>query len=451
MNKPKNPTEARIGTKVYNVLNVVLTEETDSPSFEPFPTVRAAWEYYDDEYVLGVDESSFQKILCFYRDGLYSFKGKYIWEQPINIFSNPSLNQSQNSYTKVEEEIEEEDRDQLLLSFAERCKSSGIDPSEAQGGWVKTKGLSVRVNKNVDEVKELNTLIDKAKENLEVSLRSKVKPKKLRNDEYTKNVGILNLADLHLGAFVNNLTKTPDYSSTILCDRLREAADQVNRLNYETVHIILLGDLIESLGMELAHPSMWKELENGIYGSKAIEMCVDILDTHLLSRINNLGEINIIAGNHDRGTGDNKNDVEGLAAQVISWGLGLMKYKVNFNSLILSQDYDGINYIMLHGDKLLSKRAGKEIAWDYGKQGMFNFILEGHLHSRIQKAQAQKNVETTKIVLEDSGQTRRQNCPSVFTGNRYSEYGGWDALGGYLIIENNGTGKPNVFDFTFTG
>lgn len=447
MNRPKNPTEAKTGTKVFNVLEVVLNEDVESPDFKPFPTVKSAWEHYDDEYVLGVDETSFRKILTYYKDGFYSFRGEFSDENPIRIFYNPDLNQNSSE----EMECVETDDGQLVLSFAERCKSSGIDPDEAQGGWVKTKGLSVRVNKNADEVKKLNDLIDSAKAKLEESLLKNTSPKKTRKDEDTKNVGILNLADLHLGAFVNNLTKTPDYSSTILCDRLREAADQVNRLNYETVHIILLGDLIESLGMELAHPSMWKELENGIYGSKAIEMCVDILDTHLLSRINNLGEINLIAGNHDRGTGDNKNDTEGLAAQIIAWALGLLGYDVNFDSLILSKDYDGINYIMLHGDKLLSKRAGKEIAWDYGKQGMFNFILEGHLHSRIQKAQAQKNVETTKIVLEDAGQTRRQNCPSVFTGNRYSEYGGWDALGGYLIIENNGTGKPNVFDFTFSG
>ena len=438
MNKPSKPKTAKKGTQVYKVLKAILNKDLGSD--EKFISTKAAWTYFSLNKQIKISSSEFTKILRYYRDGLYSFKGKFVDEQPVTIFYSNPEDTSDEIQLEFEGELAASDG---LIGLAEQCRLAGIDPSEVNSGWIKTKGLSVNVKKTVDEVEELNKLIDVAKIKIKEDL------KKL--DFRFKNtggclspkstVGVLNLADLHLGAFVQGLTKTPDYSSTILIERLKEAAEQVNFFEYGTVHVNILGDFIESLGMELGHANMWKEMENGIYGHKAISLCVEIIHEHLLQNINNLGEVNLIAGNHDRGSKDNKNDVEGLAAQTIAWGLGLLGYDVNFDSLILSQEYDGINYILLHGDKLLSKRKGKEIAWDYGKQGMFNFILEGHLHSRIQKAQATANVETTSIVFEDAGLTRRQHCPSVFTGNRYSEHGGWDALGGYLIIKNKRKGK----------
>jgi hypothetical protein len=88
-----------------------------------------------------------------------------------------------------------------------------------------------------------------------------------------------------------------------------------------------------------------------------------------------------------------------------------------------------------------------EMSWAYGEQGKFNFVMEGHLHSRIQKLNA-KTVQNFKIIDDDNKDCRRQVCPSLFTGNTYSEQGGWSTTPGFLITESNGSGKPIVHDYS---
>ena len=74
----------------------------------------------------------------------------------------------------------------------------------------------------------------------------------------------------------------------------------------------------------------------------------------------------------------------------------------------------------------------------------FNVILEGHLHTRIQK----HSVTNLDKVSYDSITHRKVVCPSLFTGNSYSEELGYTTNAGYMIFENNGHGKPNMFDFS---
>lgn len=421
MTKPSKPIQPRYSSKTYSILKYLLVNEDIQ-----FSSLGEAHEHVVDELDIEFNAQSFGQLVRWYNEGLYIIDGVHSSDQLITLTSR-----SQDQVLVEDEET--------LDSFDDRCRAAGIDPSDTTGGWIKTSDISVRVNKTVDDVNELNNLIDAAM----VKWEAEIQPR-MMNQSFKRptNIGVLNIADLHLGAYVQELVKTPDYSSEILCQALETIAERVNRMGYDAVHVNILGDLIESLGMELAHSSMWKEMENGIYGFKAIKMCYEILDEHLLSRVKNLVEVNMIAGNHDRGTGDNKGDVEGLAAQMIAHCLELIGYKINFDSLVLSKEIDGINYVILHGDKMLSRRKTKDITWDHGKQGMFNFVLEGHLHSRTVK------VQDFPRITDDAKETRRMVCPSIFTGNRYSEYGGWDALGGYNIIENNGNGKPNVFDFS---
>ena len=88
------------------------------------------------------------------------------------------------------------------------------------------------------------------------------------------------------------------------------------------------------------------------------------------------------------------------------------------------------------------------MCWDYGKKGLFNYIKEGHLHSRIMKLDA-KQAKNFQMISDDSIDCRRQVCPSLFTGNSFSEYGGWSTLAGYLIQEVNDNGNGvDVFDFS---
>jgi hypothetical protein len=72
--------------------------------------------------------------------------------------------------------------------------------------------------------------------------------------------------------------------------------------------------------------------------------------------------------------------------------------------------------------------------------------MEGHLHSRIQKLNASQ-IRNFKQVDDDTRDCRRQVCPSLFTGNMYSEEGGWSTTAGFLIVEESTSGKPIVHDY----
>jgi calcineurin-like phosphoesterase family protein len=254
--------------------------------------------------------------------------------------------------------------------------------------------------------------------------------------------GVLVLSDLHLGAYVSGLINTPDFNISSVVDALEYAARRLNAQMYEQVDVLILGDLIESF-TGLNHKNSWKGLGKGMFGANVIKLTTDILG-NFLEGIFNLGKVKIVGGNHDRLTSDNKEDTNGGAADIIAWALNLKGYDVEFNSLVISHSFDGINYVMAHGDKSISKKSAKEIAFDFGSPTGFNFILEGHLHSRFIKRTA-KEIQTNG---EDDRRVRRIICPSIFTGNSYSQDLGYTSTSGFLIIENNGRGLPNVFDYT---
>ena len=146
-------------------------------------------------------------------------------------------------------------------------------------------------------------------------------------------------------------------------------------------------------------------------------------------------------------TSNKDEDTGGDAANLIAWGLENKGYEVEFHPFVLSHKVGNINYIILHGDKFFSKNTTKEIIWDYGEQGCFNFVSEGHLHSRIQKLSvAQRN--KFQLITDDAVDHRRQFLPSFFTGNSFSEELGFSTNPGFLLIEDNGHGYPDVFDFS---
>ena len=90
------------------------------------------------------------------------------------------------------------------------------------------------------------------------------------------------------------------------------------------------------------------------------------------------------------------------------------------------------------------KKSTKQICWDYGVQGMYNLICEGHLHSIIQKLNVNQR-DSYQTIKDDAVDHRRINCPSFFTGNFFSESLGYTSESGFIITENNGKGVPNVF------
>lgn len=256
-------------------------------------------------------------------------------------------------------------------------------------------------------------------------------------------VGVVKLADLHFGAYVDNLIKTKKFSISILAELLSKTADEINARGYKLVHVHLLGDLIESF-TGLSHKNTWKGLDKAMVGADAIKLVTQVLHDNLLNKINNLGEVKIVAGNHDRVTSDNKEDVQGGGAQLISWGLELMGYSVEFNSIVITHIVEGVCHILTHGHHGISKKSTQYIVLNYGKQGMFNLICEGHLHSIIERL-SERQKESFQTIKDDSVDYRRFNCPSYFTGNFYSETLGYTSQSGFVITEDNGKGVPNVF------
>ena len=260
----------------------------------------------------------------------------------------------------------------------------------------------------------------------------------------TKNkIGVVKIADLHLGAYVDNLIRTKNFSIDILANKLSEAVNDINERNYSTVHIHILGDLIESF-TGLSHKNTWKGLDKAMVGAEAVKLVVKILHDNFLSKITNLGEVKVVAGNHDRVTSDNKEDVQGGAANLVCWGLELIGYNVEFNPLVITHTIGNITHILGHGHHNLSKKSTKQLCWDYGIQGNYNLICEGHLHSIIQKLNVNQR-DTYQTIKDDAVDHRRMNIPSFFTGNFFSESLGYTSESGFVVVEDNGKGVPNVF------
>lgn len=260
----------------------------------------------------------------------------------------------------------------------------------------------------------------------------------------TKNkIGVVKIADLHLGSYVDNLIRTKNFSIDILANKLSEAVIDINERGYSTVHVHVLGDLIESF-TGLSHKNTWKGLDKAMVGAEAVKLVVKILHDNFLSKIINLGEVKVVGGNHDRSTSDNKEDVQGGAANLVCWGLELLGYNVEFNPLVITHTIDKITHILTHGHHPLSKKSTKQLCWDYGVQGNYNLICEGHLHSIIQKLNINQR-DTYQTIKDDAVDHRRMNCPSFFTGNFFSESLGYTSESGFVIVEDNGKGVPNVF------
>ncbi len=252
---------------------------------------------------------------------------------------------------------------------------------------------------------------------------------------------VLKWADLHFGAHIRNLVLGQDYDSNILYEGLMQSVESTNNLMYEKVHVHIQGDLIESFS-GLNHINSWMSMDKDQIGSKAVILCTEMLDK-VLSSIFNLGCIKIVAGNHDRTSKANDEDVKGGAAELIAWGLKLKGYDVEFNSMVIRHEVEGINHINLHGDKGISKKSTEDILWKFGVKGMYNFISEAHLHSVIEKLSINQRANF-KIIQDDGIDKRRMHCPSFFPGNYYSETLGLDTNPGYLGVFDNGKGKPQI-------
>jgi hypothetical protein len=333
--------------------------------------------------------------------------------------------------------------DGRLMDIDEYCEYYGIPRDHARTYKLVTHTGTPYYNIASNVIEEVSYINEnELKAFIEDGLRSI----KLRHHVSVKNkskIGVVKIADLHLGAYVDNLIRTKDFSIDILAQKLYDAANMINERNYKLVHIHILGDIIESF-TGLNHKNSWKGLDKAMVGAEAIKLVVRVLHDNFLSRINNLGDIKLVAGNHDRVSSDNKEDVWGGAANLVCWGLELIGYNIEFNPLVITHVVDDICHIITHGHHGISGKTTKQICWDYGVQGKFNLVCEGHLHSIIEKLSVRQR-EMFQVIKDDAVDHRRMNCPSFFTGNFYSESLGYTSQSGFVVTEDNGKGIPNVF------
>jgi predicted phosphodiesterase len=250
------------------------------------------------------------------------------------------------------------------------------------------------------------------------------------------------IGDPHLGAYIDGLVNTKDFSIPILIDYIEEIVVKVNKRGFKEVNVFFLGDMIESF-TGLNHKNSWKGLQKGMIGAEVIRFSVKIWHDKFLSKLNNLKKVKLVAGNHDRLTSDKDEDTDGGAADLIAFGLELLGYDIEFHPTVISCEIDGINYILLHGHKGISRKTTKDICWDFGKKGVYNVILEGHLHSIIQKLSVNMKGKFN-ILKDDSVDHIRMHARSLFTGNGYSEDLGFTSNAGFSIITNNGKGLPDI-------
>lgn len=256
------------------------------------------------------------------------------------------------------------------------------------------------------------------------------------------NTAVVVISDLHIGACVDAIGNTPSFSTADVVHRLQEVATIVNLKEYESVSVFMLGDFIESF-TGVNHEGTWKHLERGGYGVEVVIAAYTILRRFLTS-LNNVDRVCLVSGNHDRTSfkmsGDEYGSIGGLLAFMLKENTPLY---IEHNPLILGVEVDGIYYLLTHNHYNIAKNDIGKAFWEYGKQGMYNVLLGGHWHAR--KGKRAYRVVEEKLV--DQANYRQLAVAPLFTGNFYSESNGWNSSPGFTVIENNGKGKPNVFEY----
>ena len=245
----------------------------------------------------------------------------------------------------------------------------------------------------------------------------------LKTKEYSIEHGVSTIADLHVGALIEETQTLPAFNTDVVRQRLSQIALEINERKAKENTICFNGDLIETF-TGLNHPNSWKNVDHKYgYGVKATIQAVELI-REFLQKVHNIKEVLFIAGNHDRTTSSNKEDVDG---EVIQWVHYIIKaqfghlFDCDWSSKILARKINSVGYIWTHGHHALSKRNPAELVTQYGfGKGTYSIIIEGHLHTRKIKA--------------DTSEYRSIVTSSIFTGNDYSDNSGWSTLPGFTYM-----------------
>lgn len=248
---------------------------------------------------------------------------------------------------------------------------------------------------------------------------------------------IVAMGDFHAGGKAKGMKLIKeDWGTNVLIEKLHNAAEVINSYNSEDVTLSLLGDLVESISA-LNHMDSWKGIEEDGFGSSIIIKTYEMLVEHLFNRVNNLGKITLVGGNHDRLQASNNNADTG-ASDLIAYMLK-MQYKhvgipVEWDSVLLTVQGKGFSVITVHGDKNIGKREIAYMKLKFTENPKeFTFIASAHLHNFMCRPN------------DDQEIGRRVTIPSIMTGNKYSDVEvGKAAKSGLVIFKLNVLNEPSM-------
>ncbi len=261
---------------------------------------------------------------------------------------------------------------------------------------------------------------------------------KARSHSLKKEIINVFIFDLHFG-IENELeglsTTLPQYDIQTTKGRLKEIAKEVNLIGASKVNIFFGGDIIETF-TGLNHPDSWKGIAKGYWGSKVVMEAYKAI-VEFVGMVYNVDKIYSVPGNHDRSTESSKVDREGYINQIIFELVKLSyqdKIEVIQDSRLISVAIDSINYLVSHGNFKISDMNPADMILEYGEPKLFNILISGHFHERK--------------IKKDTKNFRQLVCPEVGGLNDYSVRNGYLSQPGFLVVNNNGKGKPFVRDYS---
>jgi predicted MPP superfamily phosphohydrolase len=257
---------------------------------------------------------------------------------------------------------------------------------------------------------------------LEYITASKDAPLVRKSKDVKVGNAIVHIADLHVGADIESERNLPAYNLKVLENKLKQVAEDANSRKARNVTLVINGDLIETF-TGLNHINSWKNIDKKYgYGVNATIQAIEVL-TKFISSVNNVSEVILTSGNHDRSVSNNKEDTKGEIVQWVHYVLNARfgnKMKLSWYYDVATREIDGCGIVATHGHLLLSKKNPEMIVNNYGIVGKFNLVIMAHLH--------------TRKILADGLTHRVIHAPSMFTGNDYSKGLGYSSLSGYLFI-----------------
>lgn len=254
------------------------------------------------------------------------------------------------------------------------------------------------------------------------------------------------ISDIHVGK--NFPTKNMAYGrgtdKIILRERCLEAADiileQSRNNNSDKLHILCLGDVLESMQPDGQHAQHTEEMD--LIGDRQVLYAVDLLEEFFDVLAQNFSGSSItfsnIGGNHDRNSKLNNEDRKRTGALLVYKMLGKV-LKLKYNGLIQVNIYedgimrfedDGLSFIATHGDSPVSKKPAIDLInlFKVGDSKNYTVILKGHLHHSKQIDEGPNFVYLQAGAL-CSADGFTQNTlglgaqPSILTINKGKHYG----------------------------